>query len=108
MNTNDLPPAARVAMLIEAGRAANPTVAHGRKQIWDPETRSACALGFACLGAGIDITVGGYRYTADAVHELHLPFHLSNEIWSMNDRLNVTLEDLCHSLREGRLAKITA
>ena len=47
MNTHDLPPAAKLAALIEAGRAANPDIPQGLGNFY--HQGRACALGYAAL-----------------------------------------------------------
>lgn len=105
MNTNDLPPAAKLAALIEAGCAANPDLAHGRSVLLNE--RTACAIGFACLGNG---------YPREIVSEHIFGFgflpeecaRLAADVMRMNDVDHASLEEICTSLREGELAKVRA
>jgi hypothetical protein len=117
MNTNDLPPAAKLAALIEAGRAANPDLAHGRGHFYSSSEGSACALGFAALGAGvarIKIDFDGAGESADTVEgALGLPIRLfssdalTGRVARMNDE-GETIDEILFSLREGELAKVSA
>lgn len=117
MNTNDLPPAARLAALIEAGRAANPDLKHGRGAWYVPENREACALGFAGLALGVPRDVmadsaRNYRAVGNA-----LGVEPSDMIWTRTTLYGVvqrkndagaTLDEIITSLREGELAKVPA
>lgn len=120
MNTNDLPPAARLACLIEAGRAANPDLKHGQGSPYESVTGAACALGFAALAAGLtrpEIDCS-YRLGSKQVHaayarigsvlgihaEGELPQVLARWVWDRVIRPNdndYSIEEICHSLREG-------
>lgn len=112
MNTNDLPPAARLAALIEAGRAAHPNLKHSKGLGMGEET--ACALEFACLGAGL----GRPRFTSEAARRLGLEFryaygmpghqhNLAEQVVWDNDH-GKSLDEILQSLREGELAKLAA
>lgn len=113
MNTNDLPPAARLAALIEAGRAANPDLAHGRGTLLTE--KSACALGFAGLGAGVSRETlrdpnGNYVALAKALGTKYAALSVCaktvyGETMRRNDR-GATLADICRELREGELARV--
>jgi hypothetical protein len=117
MNTNDLPPAAKLAVLIEAGRAANPDLKHGQGTLL--ERGAACAMGFAALGAGLSrAAIDCTDPTLDKVHaayaligkaldlheEGHEPQVLKTWVWGRVIRPNdngLSLEDICRSLRES-------
>jgi hypothetical protein len=104
MNTHDLPPAAKLAALIEAGRAANPDMKQrfGGMTIYGNTT---CALGFAALGAGIP------RDRIAPTNEFFSVFAFADNLWSPVARMNdagSTLDEIIHSLREGELAKVSA
>jgi hypothetical protein len=111
MNTNDLPPAARLASLIETGKAAHPDIAHGQGRLI--HGGRACALGFACLAAGwtrekleADANAGATGYDF-LVAVTGLPyFHGVRDVWVANDR-GASLEEICRALREGELATVT-
>lgn len=111
MNTNDLPPAARLAVLIEAGRAANPDLEHGVRALIH-EGR-ACALGFALLGAGCARNEMNPRKMPQYLG-LYMPgscphgdpdMPLTWRVALMNDA-GASLQDICQELREGELAKV--
>ncbi len=112
MNTNDLPPAARLAALIEAGRAANPGL---RKNSRDDGIdflcgRCACAIGFALLGAGVSrkaVRRMGTMIT-DAAEALGLPPSFCSRVAYFSDTRATSLDEVVHSLREGELAKLPA
>lgn len=109
MNTNDLPPAARLAALIEAGRAAYPNVGHGKGSYYFHGL--ACALGFAALGAGakpsdLEASPIGSQVAFEKFTGLEFRWTgLCGEVACANDD-GATLDYICHSLREGRLAEI--
>lgn len=113
MNTNDLPPAARLAVLIEAGRAANPGIAHGKNEFYDDG--KACALGFAALATGVQreqlarASIGRWRIVELAIGIQVEPMTqtLAARVMGMNDS-GASLESICQSLREGELAKVSA
>jgi hypothetical protein len=127
MNTNDLPPAAKLAALIEAGRAANPDLRHGRGAIYERampgEPAEACALGFACLGAGVDrealfqADLRGDAYSL-AEEVSGAPQDLLREVWRANDirksyapdgtAIYRSLDEVCAALREGEIAAVLA
>jgi hypothetical protein len=113
MNTNDLPPAAKLAALIEAGRAANPDIEQGKGSL-RPTPVSACALGFAALALGMPRNccmdeaaekadplfvsagfIGGYRRGNGLIEGVFL----------LNDR-GASVAEIVRSLREGELAKV--
>jgi hypothetical protein len=110
MNTNDLPPAARLAALIDAGRAAHPEIRHGNDGGLTPDCDSGCALAFACLGMGLSkqtLFSSAFR-TGAAVNFLRIDDDLADGVVYMNDAARASLDDICKSLREGELAKIPA
>ena len=115
MNTNDLPPAAKLAALIETGRAANPDIRHGRTTMF--RDGAACAIGFAALGAGVsrtDLLPGTITRDRLVSRALGLGIEISprrgNLLWEtmMFNDTGVTLEAVCCSLREGALATAAA
>lgn len=66
MNMSDLPPAARLAALAEAGRAANPQIWYNPRSYvqtdFDGKILTACFLSFAALGAGYSLEDDGRPY----------------------------------------------
>lgn len=112
MNTNDLPPAAKLAVLIEAGRAANPNVgrsvyAFARRGV--KGLNGGCALCMALLGAGVSqktIHDGcGYVLVKERLSEFS-----PNLLWAV-EKLNFevdSFDEIILSLREGELAKVPA
>lgn len=110
MNTNDLPPAAKLAALIEAGRAANPDLKHGRLNLLNVEQDSACALGFAALALGVTREDLVHRQITRGYAALNkaFPFTLVDRVWRVNDRQKASLDEIIASLREGELAKVAA
>jgi hypothetical protein len=106
MNINDLPPAAKLAALIEAGRAANPDLKLGHGRLYDPCKQEACALGYACLGAGIARNqVQQWGTAIRLLPEFSWDFQMA--VATQNDR-GATLDEIIQSLREGELAKVSA
>lgn len=106
MNTNDLPPAARLAALIEAGRAANPDLKQGRGTLFNPDKGEACAIGFAKLACGVPRDTKAMQ--RDSMHALFsVPFTICHEVVIANDR-GQTIAEICTSLREGELARVPA
>jgi hypothetical protein len=105
MNTNDLPPAARLAALMEAGRAAYPdlgfdgSVYFVRRPMW-----CGCALAFAALGAGAPAT---WPAVGEHIDALPFPKRLKAEVERMAREVS-SVEEIILSLREGALAKIPA
>jgi hypothetical protein len=106
MNINDLPPAAKLAALIEAGRAANPDLKHGRGAAYSADRSEACALGFAAFGAGVS-REGAAWTTLDRIMP-ELTRALAYKVIAANDEGVMTLDQIIHSLREGELAKVSA
>lgn len=111
MNTNDLPPAARLASLIEAGRAAHPRVNHGQGRAIDPDSNSACAIGFAAMSVGA--SPHSFLMTSDAASKAGLVYDgvlgesMVSRVVRMNDREpKPSLDEICQSLREGELSKL--
>jgi hypothetical protein len=114
MNTNDLPPAARLAALIEAGRAANPDIKHGQCTLF--KEKEACAIGFAMLGSGVsreslpDFSTAmaachlGFKHRKEVIFT---PRTLTEQVVRMNDS-GASLRAICKALREGDLAKVPA
>jgi hypothetical protein len=113
MNTNDLPPAAKLAALIEAGVAANPDIAHSDRITAPLYGNQACALGYACLGAGADRDELRERSYIVVETLLGLPVtfaksaDLSWRVMTLNDG-GASIPEICASLREGELAKVAA
>jgi hypothetical protein len=105
MNTHDLPPAAKLAALIEAGRAANPDLKHGRGFAYSVRDKEACALGFAAFGAGVS-REGVAWISLDRIMP-GLTVALARKVIAANDG-GMTLDEVIHSLREGELAKVSA
>src|SRR5688572_28946699 len=101
MNTNDLPPAAKLAALIEAGRAANPDLKQNHDTGIALEEGGTCALGFACLASGIsrEVLGGGFFLTTEAVRHLELADALAEGVYRANDQ-GASLAENCLSLRE--------
>lgn len=115
MNTNDLPPAAKLAALIEAGRAAHPELKHGRGSYL--RGGEACALGFAALACGVQqqSLIDSYPFTDDLVKtpfikHIGMTYRTGNLLGLVADHNDCgeTLEEICQSLREGELAKLPA
>jgi hypothetical protein len=116
MNANDLPPAAKLAALIEAGRAANPDLKHGRGQYLEVRYGTgACALGFALLATGMKREVLAFRSDdsiTDDAFKTHLGMvflsnNLLGQVADKND-FGLSLDEIILSLREGELAKVAA
>ena len=115
MNTNDLPPAAKLAALIEAGVAANPGIQQGRSAIW--KNGKACAIGFALLGSGmtgkdLSAACNSARVMQSISERLGLQTSpcTASLYWSvalMNDD-GAPIEKICTALRDGQLAAIPA
>lgn len=106
MNPNDLPPAARLAALIEAGRAANPDIKHGIGHYFHPTEHQACAIGFAAMaktGSRNPYAVSNGAMKIEDEFGNTMRFH----IVKMNDG-GATIEEICRSLREGELATVAA
>lgn len=107
MNTNDLPPAARLAALIEAGRAAHPEMWQCRFRRISLDGRAACALGFAQLGDGFPANDEAIHGTRGFQWLGMWPGALRTAIANANNN-GATLDEICASLREGELAKVAA
>lgn len=108
MNTNDLPPAAKLAALIEAGRAANPDLKQGRGELLRPERHEACALGFACLALGASrASILNFDFGFVDLEERYGFKGLVDFVYKINDG-GASLDEICASLREGELAKVAA
>lgn len=111
MNANDLPASARLAVLIEAGRAANPDLKHGRAHLLNDDGE-ACALGFACLAAGATReTIRLRPYCIEDILGMPMLPRRGNLLWRIamfNDREGSTIDGVVHALREGELAKVPA
>lgn len=112
MNANDLPPAARLACLIEAGVAANPDLKQGRHDFLVED--GACVLGFACLGAGLSRRqverLEGFNEAADALNvpfKMWDPGSLLKRVATMNDE-GWAIAGIVNDLRVGELALVTA
>jgi hypothetical protein len=113
MDQSSLPPAARLAALIEAGRVANPDLKHERCDYrkWSafPELTAVCAVSMAILGAGVSRRQFGGAPSATSFFDTALagiPVKLLDEVSAANIGVN-SFEDICLSLREGELAKVT-
>lgn len=111
MNTNDLPPAAKLAALIEAGRAANPDLKQGRGSWYDAGKRAACAMGFASLGCGVNrkdiVSLGAEPLICAIGISAEDWFRFCSPITRMNDT-GASLDEIILSLREGELAQVSA
>lgn len=106
MNANDLPPAAKLAALIEAGRAANPDLKHGHNVLL--YNGAACALGFACLGVGAPRErINGYSIGPIQTFLADFAGPLTDAVIAKNDG-GASLDGIILSLREGELAKAPA
>lgn len=116
MNTNDLPPAAKLACLIETGAAANPDLTQGIASLL--EGKKACAIGFAALAAGASRKDLLSQRSAAVAKVFDVPYvdvlaPLGNQgtiyqrVIFLNDK-GASLNDICRSLREGELAKVPA
>ena len=105
MDQSALPPAAKLAALIEAGRAANSDLKHGAgtRAARRGGQRYACAMGFAGLGMGIPFDDLQFNERLSNAFPQWLRFCVADE----ND-CGASLEAICLSLREGELAKVTA
>jgi hypothetical protein len=110
MNTNDLPPAAKLAALIEAGRAAHPGLAQCHGAYFRPG--AVCALGYAglALGATSDVLLSCERMNDLFMSVIGMKWRQGNLLglvseWNDGD---VPLEEIITSLREGELAKVPA
>jgi hypothetical protein len=111
MDHGNLPPAAKLAALIEAGRAANPQM-HQCQGAWFDDKGGACAMGFAAMGAGVGRNVvGNYalmnRFFGIVGVRSDRWMGFSSPITRMNDN-GASLAEICASLREGELAKVAA
>jgi hypothetical protein len=112
MNTHDLPPAAKLAALIEAGRAANPDLKQNKGELL--RRGRACAMGFAALAAGaareeLDWDLVGPDSDVTAKRLLGDLYELGrHSVIPMNDDDNKSIEEIIQSLREGELAKVSA
>lgn len=113
MNTNDLPPAAKLAALIEAGMAAHPEIAHSHEMLavvrFDVKAdvchiKRGCALCYAALGAGATADeVGKEQYHAVYKRLRAFPIALLNEVETANFKQDI--QTTIRSLREGALAR---
>lgn len=108
MNPNDLPPAARLAVLIEAGRAAYPNVTYNGRTYYNSTVKCGCAMVYAALGAGMPASEGiGLRELLHFADEHGISDDLfaavEAEAWD-----HASLDEICHSLREGELATVAA
>jgi hypothetical protein len=93
----------QLAALIEAGRAANPDLKHGKKELLDGDR--ACALGFAMLAHGFSRA----QLVADSPYE---EFRSALgacgsfiSVWIENDE-GATLDAICAGLRSGRITAL--
>ena len=116
MDQSNLPPAAKLAALIEAGRAANPDLKQGRGLLLRDD--AACGIGFAALAIGMPRDYlravpphesAPYTGVARAVGVEPTPHgsELTAQVARMND-CGASLDEICASLREGELAKVSA
>lgn len=107
MNTNDLPPAARLAVLIEAGAVANPHLHLDGRGYYDPKfDKRACALCFATLGNGA--APNSYEDVVGGIDKLGISLELKGAVECMAMGHGMTIREICRSLREGELAKVPA
>lgn len=111
MDHSNLPPAAKLAALIEAGRAANPNLKQCRNAYFIEG--SACALGFACLGTGLvshaDMMARGGAFLDESENPL-MPWAsaaLRQGVAFLNDR-GAPLSEILQSLREGAFEELPA
>ena len=110
MNTNDLPPAAKLAALIEAGRAANPDLSLDGRVYFFESQKCGCALAFAVLGTGEIQRVNEDEIVIAAMRGarfLKMPQKLTDAV-EMEAFYGKSLDEICASLREGELAKVAA
>lgn len=107
MDQSNLPPAAKLAVLIEAGRAANPDLKQGSGTLYNAFRQEACALGFACLATGTARGDLGGWWTSNAQRHLDMPWSICNGVMALNDFAG-SLDEIILSLREGELAKAEA
>jgi hypothetical protein len=110
MDQSALPPAARLAALIEAGAAANPDLRHGRHDFYNHKKKSACALGFAAFAAGAERSAMGIASFPTVERALGMGWAVDNllgQVSGMND-CGFSIFEICRSLREGELAKVPA
>lgn len=108
MDQSNLPPAAKLAALIEAGRAANPDLKQGTGEMLC--RNKACALGFAAFAIGLGREQMGGPFTPYARLDKaigDLSGNLTNRVYRANDN-GATLDEIILSLREGELAKVEA
>lgn len=105
MDLANLPPAAKLAALIEAGRAANPHIRHGRGHLL--HNGAACAIGFAGLALGVEKGIEEAVARSIGMEWHEYVFRLGVHVVRVNDCGN-SIESICRSLREGELAKVTA
>lgn len=112
-NQSDLPPAARLACLIEAGVAANPDLVHGTGRFLFGN--EACALGYAALAAGADrktlvLHSGGFAEVERVLgcKPTCSGDDLASLVMQANDMKRWPLCTIIESLREGELAKVPA
>lgn len=106
MNTNDLPPAAKLAVLIEAGAAANPDLRLDGRGFFSEEEKRACALSFAALANGAQRS--DYSAVVVGIAALGLRIDLSIAVQCAAMLEGATVAGICQSLREGALAKLPA
>ena len=109
MNTNDIPLAAKLAVLIEAGRAANPDLRQGQCALL--VDKWACALGFACLGNGKTrdevAALGGMSWKAIYSAIGIFDDGLIRSVWTANDR-GASLDKIVRDLRARESVAATA
>lgn len=116
MNANDLPPAARLACLIEAAVAANPDLKRTTAYYTTPfgitrgeAMTGGCALCMATLGAGAtrDEVMDEAGYSVSYRLLSFAPRHLLDELEAFNFRAR-NWDAVLRALREGELAKVAA
>lgn len=115
MNTNDLPPAAKLAVLIEAGRAANPDLKHSACYREHEGSRmvACCSMTMAALGAGVPRGEMERALSASELigKALQIGSPFESELWldtSLANGSASSFDEIILSLREGELAKVPA
>lgn len=106
MNANDLPPAARLAALIEAGMTAHPGITFDGRAYWNGPNNCGCAMMFAARGAGV--AVHGAMDVMMFMDECGLWAGRLPGLVEMAAFETTALEDVIKSLREGELALVAA
>lgn len=110
MNRNDLPLKEKLAALIEAGRACNPSINHvaGR---WGDGAHNGCAMTFAFKAAGVPLADETANINWDGL-AAHLGVTrddvvaLGRQIIGMNDNQRAPLSEIVSAIREDRLPTV--